>query len=858
MFFRPTLGKPAIAPPLRRRHRLLGVLLPISLSIGGGWLPHLWNPPRAQSAEKIRLLVEGPLTLSISVEALERFAETGELTGDLNLLMSSFDEATRDLIRQGLQRRFPIDPVSIAHLTRSPLGQDVLEQVGKVIQIPHQINGFYGLRGAVVAAAIKAPPQGWTILDVMREFPNPIMVVDARELLALRRELTVYFQYNQAAVEAIQIEATRAASAESIVEVSSVADPLRLGSYQFSQATLSVGNPALRATQTGLSVNYEFSVDVYLPEGLEQPAPIVIISHGFGALKDNFNLIAQHLASHGFVAIVPDHVGSDLAFRQSFLQGRLNTILSPIEYINRPQEISFLIDELERLAANDPTWATRLNLDRIGVYGDSLGGATVLSLAGAELNFTRLNRQCHPDSLLLNASLYVQCRARFLPPTRYRLHDPRIKAAIAAHPLSSGLFSPQDLARIEIPMLIAAGSNDVVAPVVTEQIHPFIWLGSPQKYLALLTPGTHWSTKPASAEGADAFPSFLIGEHQDIGSRYFKVLATSFFAAHLSDRAEYLPYLSSAYARSLSEGQPMSVDIIQSLTPEQLSAAYGKTPPIPVVPAPIAATSVPPRREEILAEIQRTGTLKIALRRDAPPFGYYDRQQQWSGYCHDWAIAFAEHLTQVLDRELAVELVQFPSSLSDRFELVRNGSVHLECGPNTIRQGIEGAVFSEPIFVTGIRFLVANDRQTPFNPFRLNGIKVGVLRNTTSEILLRDRYPEAEAVFFDGPTGHEDAVQAIVRGDLSALMGDSILAIAELQQQEVSLSDYTSIPQNPLSCEFYGLILPEGDRAWQETVNEFIESPSANRVWNAWFNQESEVVLHELDTCLNRRGAEVE
>ncbi|NJL45796.1 MAG: hypothetical protein HC922_08890 [Leptolyngbyaceae cyanobacterium SM2_3_12] len=104
-------------------------------------------------------------------------------------------------------------------------------------------------------------------------------------------------------------------------------------------------NPALRQTGQGLTVNYDFDVDVYLPQEVSGPVPVVIVSHGFGAVKEDFIFLNEHLASHGYAVLAPDHVGSDLAYREGYLEGRLNTLLSPIEFINRPREISFLIDK---------------------------------------------------------------------------------------------------------------------------------------------------------------------------------------------------------------------------------------------------------------------------------------------------------------------------------------------------------------------------------------------------------------------------------------------------------------------------------------------------------------------------------
>jgi predicted dienelactone hydrolase len=71
----------------------------------------------------------------------------------------------------------------------------------------------------------------------------------------------------------------------------------------------------------GLTVNYDFDSDVYVPLGLTEPAPIVIISHGCGDVKESFTFLAEHLVSYGFTVILPDHVGSDLAYRKEYLGG---------------------------------------------------------------------------------------------------------------------------------------------------------------------------------------------------------------------------------------------------------------------------------------------------------------------------------------------------------------------------------------------------------------------------------------------------------------------------------------------------------------------------------------------------------
>ncbi|MEO0408266.1 MAG: alpha/beta hydrolase [Cyanobacteria bacterium P01_A01_bin.135] len=564
------------------------------LAIAG--LGGVFRPSPATGAEEIQVVLDGPLSLELSVDALEEFAETGETTGDLSLIVSFLPEALQDNLREQLQRTVPFDRATISNVTYSPLGRDVLTNLGKVIRIHPEVEGFYGLRAALINAAA-AGADNWSVIDVLRQFPTERIHVRLRDLLELRRVLTVYFDYNEAVVEAIQQQAlAEIASTSSISDSASLPDSglstlSQPGPYAVSSQSITVAAPT--PGQPNTTIDYEFPVDVYYSEALEAPAPILIISHGFGDEQASFTFIAEHLASHGFVVMIPAHVGSDLSYRQGFLEGRFNTLLNPTEFINRPQEISLLIDDLERRASRSP-WASRLDLDRIAVMGDSLGGSTALALAGARINQARLIQSCSQENVILNIALYLECQAQFLPPEDYRLRDERISAAVAMHPMGGYLYGPEGMAQVTVPLLMISGSNDIVAPVVTEQIYPFLWARSTSKYLALLQTGTHFTSKPGRVNAEGIF-SALIGKHRLIGSRYAKALILAFLRTHLveSDTGTIKSgehdeaTLTAAAGRELSLGEPLQLYLIRTLAAEQIEAVYGRRVPVPIQPPPI-------------------------------------------------------------------------------------------------------------------------------------------------------------------------------------------------------------------------------------------------------------------------------
>ena len=836
--------------PCRFRRFLQTSLATASLAAGGAFLDASL-PNAAHGAEEIRITTTGPLVVTISVDSLETFAETGEATEDLELYARFMNDYLLEQLQTGLTFQFPLDVVTVDNVAYSPLGRDMLFNLGKVVQSTPGINGATALRAAVINAAAKANGESWTIIDALREFPTQSIDIDLKDLLALQRELSLYFSYNQAAAQAIRAQAEAEASTETDLNVAALPDLSQPGPYTFRKTSITVTNPAVRQTADGLTVNYDFDSDVYVPIDLTEPAPIIIVSHGFGDVKESFTFLAEHLASYGFIVILPEHVGSDLAYRKEYLGGLLNTLLSPVEFVNRPQEISFLINRLEELTAESPEWAAIANLDRIGVVGDSLGASTALALGGAQINYARLLENCDQDNLIFNVAMYLECRARFLPPQNYNLRDPRIKAVIAAHAVGGGLYGPEGFARIDVPIMLVSGSNDIVSTVVTEQIHPFVWLQSDTKYMAMLEGGTHFSSKPGR-DGAEGIFKLLAGEHRDVGSRYYKLLSVAFWKAHLQDQGEFLPYLTARYGEYISAGQPMGLDMITQLTAGQLEAAYGGTTPIPVIPAAVAPPPAP-REESVLAEIERTGVLKVGIRKDAAPFGFINRDNDWDGYCGDLALSLADYLSQELTLDRPIEVVELTSTLNDRYEQVRNDTIQLECGPNTIRIDEPGITFSNPFFISSAQFLLQGRQTDRVNPnLPLEGMRLGVLSDSTTETFVQTNYPRADIVAFTGPEGRQDAIQAVSQGTLDAFVGDGILTYAELQLQGKSMQNFALIPELPLTCEFYGLALPNNDPEWQAIINQFLVSDGGGAIASEWFADLYPESLNQADVCLNQ------
>jgi predicted dienelactone hydrolase len=349
-----------------------------------------------------------------------------------------------------------------------------------------------------------------------------------------------------------------------------LADLRQPGQAGYSKESLTLNDRSRRRT---------FPVDLYLPNssGL---APVIVISHGLGSDRQTFAYLATHLASYGFAVAVPEHPGSNAQQIQALVNGLANQVTAPTELADRPLDIKFMLDELKRSFGN------RLNLEQVGILGQSLGGYTSLALVGAKVNYQQLQKDCDPSNDSLNLSLLVQCRA-LEQPFNFELQDQRIKGAIAINPVGSSIFGQSQFSQIKVPLMLVAGSDDTVAPALAEQIQPFTWLTNPNKYLVLIKGGTHFSTL-VDTNAAIPIPPSALGPYPEVAQDYMKALSVAFFKTYIANDQSYQPYLSASYALFISQNT-LPLRLIQSLTStprRQASERQQRTPAPSPSPSP--------------------------------------------------------------------------------------------------------------------------------------------------------------------------------------------------------------------------------------------------------------------------------
>ena len=158
--------------------------------------------------------------------------------------------------------------------------------------------------------------------------------------------------------------------------------------------------------------------------------PLVVISHGNGGELSGHYDTAQALAKAGFVVAALTHTG-DNARDQS----------RAADMANRPRQLSLLIDYMTR------DWPPHaVDPRRVGAFGFSSGGFTVLAAAGGRPDLSRVGPHCQEHPAFFDCALVKQHPEVLAHvPAWPSLMDRRIKAIVSAAPALGYTFGKEGL-----------------------------------------------------------------------------------------------------------------------------------------------------------------------------------------------------------------------------------------------------------------------------------------------------------------------------------------------------------------------------------------------------------------------------
>ena len=174
--------------------------------------------------------------------------------------------------------------------------------------------------------------------------------------------------------------------------------------------------------------------------------PLVVISHGTGGSFVGHSDTAEALAEAGFVAAALTHTGDNWRDHSRSAQ-----------IWDRPRQLTVLVDYMLR------AWPAHDQLDpaRIGAFGFSAGGFTVLAAAGGDADFSAVRPHCreHPEAFECHLVATSKGSPSAIPALA---HDPRIRAIVVAAPALGYTFDRRGLAGVRLPVQLWRAENDHV------------------------------------------------------------------------------------------------------------------------------------------------------------------------------------------------------------------------------------------------------------------------------------------------------------------------------------------------------------------------------------------------------------
>ena len=227
--------------------------------------------------------------------------------------------------------------------------------------------------------------------------------------------------------------------------------------------------------------------------------PLIILSHGGGGSYAGHYDTALALARAGFVVAAVSHAGDTYDDQSKVMM-----------LWRRPEQLSRLIDYMLT------GWRGHTNLDprRIGAFGFSNGGFTVLVEAGGVPDLMKIDPYCaaNPthDLCTALAQAGVHSVSMLHPPADAWRPDRRIRAVAAAAPAFGFTFDRAGLASVHIPVLLWRAEGDQHQPSPWYEEHVKAALPQTPTYLVEPLAGHYAFLPPCTAHLREVAPAICV------------------------------------------------------------------------------------------------------------------------------------------------------------------------------------------------------------------------------------------------------------------------------------------------------------------------------------------------------------
>lgn len=256
-------------------------------------------------------------------------------------------------------------------------------------------------------------------------------------------------------------------------------------------------------------------------------------------------------------------------------------------------------------------------------------------------------------------------------------------------------------------------------------------------------------------------------------------------------------------------------------------AAHAQSPDTGIKPiVPDAWQGAPYRPKPDLAGLKK---IRFITDSDYPPFHYYDEVGALTGFNID--------LAQAICDVLAVECEITATNWSSLMPAIETGEADAAIASIRITaEALKSADFTLRYYATPARFAVRKDSEiTEIGPETVEGLKIGVAKNSGHEAYLKAFFPGAAIAAFDTS---EAAQKALKEGAIDVVFADGItLAFWFNGVDSANCCEFIGGPY--LDSKFFGegvgIAVKKGNRTLVQALNYALEQVHARGTYEELF-----------------------
>jgi len=224
-----------------------------------------------------------------------------------------------------------------------------------------------------------------------------------------------------------------------------------------------------------------------------------------------------------------------------------------------------------------------------------------------------------------------------------------------------------------------------------------------------------------------------------------------------------------------------------------------------LVASGISSGQEPDRLDQIL----KRGKIVIGIINDFPPVGFYDEKGELDGYDVDLAKDLAKTLGVSVEWVPVTNETRSAVLVSDKVDVVFSNYTRTPERAKVID-------FTNPYVVTGMSILARKEYNvTTLKEIMSKGIKIGVGKGTIGDLILIEKYPNANKVVFDSM---QDCLMALKQNKVGAILED-LTWVSTQAAKDSNLVAVRELLATDVNC----VAIRRGQPSWKDWLNIWID-----------------------------------